>query len=66
MGARGAGLSDNDIRGPEHWRQRAEEARAMAEHMIDERSQSLLMDVAESYDRIADFIENAERPVYLN
>jgi hypothetical protein len=59
-------LSDNDIRSPEHWRQRAEEARAMAEQMIDERSQSLLMDVAESYDRLADFIENAERPVYLN
>jgi len=38
----------------------------MAEQMIDERSQSLLMDVAESYDRLADFIENAERPVYLN
>jgi hypothetical protein len=38
---------------PKHWRNRAEEARSLAEGMRDEHTQSMLLRIAEGYDKIA-------------
>ena len=38
---------------PEYWRKRAEEARTIAERMIDARTKSLMLSVAENYEKIA-------------
>jgi DNA-binding ferritin-like protein len=37
----------------DYWRKRAEEARALAEQMKDPHTQSLMLGIAESYDKIA-------------
>jgi DNA-binding ferritin-like protein len=37
----------------EYWRKRAEEARALAEQMKDPLTQSLMLGIAESYEKIA-------------
>jgi len=42
---------------PEHWRQRAKEARAMAEKIADPAAKEAMMAVAENYDRIAERAE---------
>jgi hypothetical protein len=41
------------IEDPGYWRQRAEEARALSEQAHDNRTKALLLDIAETYDRIA-------------
>lgn len=41
------------LRTPEHWLLRAEEARAMAEHMRDEDVKQAMLMIAESYEEIA-------------
>jgi hypothetical protein len=38
----------------EHWRKRAEEARATAEEMHDPECKQIMLDIAEAYERIAD------------
>ena len=38
---------------PEHWRDRAAEARAQAEQMSDEAARQAMLSVAESYEKIA-------------
>jgi hypothetical protein len=38
---------------PEHWRDRAAEARAQAEQMSDEAARQAMLSVAESYEQIA-------------
>jgi hypothetical protein len=38
---------------PEHWRGRAEEARAMADHMHDPEAKRTMLDIAEGYDKLA-------------
>ena len=38
---------------PEYWRKRAEEARTIAERMTDAHTKSLMLGVAESYEKIA-------------
>jgi len=43
-----------------HWRERAEQARAMAERMDDPESLRIILGIAESYDRLADRAERAE------
>jgi hypothetical protein len=43
---------------PEYWRRRAEEARAIAEQMIDPDTFAIMVRVAEQYDNLA---ERAER-----
>jgi DNA-directed RNA polymerase subunit RPC12/RpoP len=42
---------------PKHWRNRAEEARSLAEAMRDEHTQSMIFRIAEGYDKIATRIE---------
>jgi hypothetical protein len=37
----------------EHWRKRAEEARSLAEQMKDTHTKSLMLGIAESYEKIA-------------
>jgi DNA-binding ferritin-like protein len=37
----------------EYWRKRAEEARTLAEQMNDPHTKSLMLGIAESYDKIA-------------
>jgi hypothetical protein len=38
---------------PEHWRERAEVARALAEEMHDSVARQMTLDVAEGYERLA-------------
>jgi hypothetical protein len=38
---------------PEHWRRRAEEARALAEQMSDEWSKQTMLKIADDYDKLA-------------
>ena len=42
---------------PEHWRQRAAEARAMAENMTDPQAKRAMLRVADSYEEIAKRVE---------
>ena len=44
-------------RDPAHWREMAEEARKVAEH-LDEASKRLMLEVAQGYDRLAALVEN--------
>jgi hypothetical protein len=41
------------INDPAHWRQRAEEARILAEQMNDEKSKQMMLRIADDYDRLA-------------
>jgi hypothetical protein len=43
-------LMDN----PQHWRQRAEEARRVADQLTDPVAQKTMREIALSYDRLAD------------
>ncbi len=43
-------LISND---PEHWRERAAEARALAEKMTDDMGKQAMIEIAEKYDRLA-------------
>jgi hypothetical protein len=38
---------------PEHWRQRAEESRVLAEQMSDETSQKMMLKIADDYEKLA-------------
>jgi hypothetical protein len=38
---------------PEHWRERATEARAIAEKMTDALGRKAMIEIAENYDRLA-------------
>jgi hypothetical protein len=38
---------------PEHWRGKADEARAMANHMHDPEAKRTMLDIAEGYDKLA-------------
>jgi hypothetical protein len=42
------------INDPEHWRQRAEEARALADQMNDEASKQAMLRIVADYDRLAE------------
>jgi hypothetical protein len=42
------------INDPEHWRNRAEEARTLAEHMSDESSRQTMLRIANDYDCLAE------------
>jgi DNA-binding ferritin-like protein len=45
--------SPSELRDVEYWRKRAEESRALAEEMKDADTKSLMIGIAESYERIA-------------
>ena len=38
---------------PAHWRQRADEARAMAEQMTDRDARQMMLGIAEDYEKLA-------------
>jgi hypothetical protein len=38
---------------PDHWRQRAEETRVLAEQMGDEKSKQMMIKIADDYDKLA-------------
>ena len=38
---------------PEHWRDRAEEARVLAEKMRDQQAKAAMLAIADSYEKIA-------------
>jgi hypothetical protein len=38
---------------PKHWRERAEEARAMAAQISDQKAKSMMLHIAESYEKLA-------------
>jgi hypothetical protein len=42
---------------PEHWRQRAEEARVLAEQMSDAASREKMLGIAKDYERLAERAE---------
>ena len=42
---------------PKHWRDRAEEARAMAVQMSDREARNMMLDIAESYEKLANRAE---------
>jgi hypothetical protein len=46
-------LSWTHLDDPQHWRDRAEEARYVAEHLTDAKSRELVFDVAATYERLA-------------
>ena len=47
----------------EHWRRRAEEARAHADQMSDEKSREMMLGIAVDYDRLAARAEERSRTV---
>ena len=42
---------------PKHWRQRAEQARALAEQMSDAPSREMMLGIAKDYERLAERAE---------
>jgi hypothetical protein len=46
------------INDPKHWRDRAEEARTLAEQMDDPEAKQMMLGIVESYERLA---QRAER-----
>jgi hypothetical protein len=54
---------DMPIESPEYWRQRAEEARTRSEQVLDSTTKALLLEIADSYERIAKAYE--EQPVRI-
>ena len=45
------------VKSAAHWRERAEEARIQAEAMSNDMARANLMNIAETYDRLAEFAE---------
>jgi hypothetical protein len=46
----------NKLNDPEHWWSRAEEAKALAELMQHAETKQIMLDIAESYERLAQCI----------
>ena len=44
---------------PAYWRRRAEEARRAAEQLVDMVSKKTLLDIAEAYEKLANFAETS-------
>jgi hypothetical protein len=50
-------MASNITDDPEYWQKRAEEARTLAEQMMDNRTKSLMLGIAASYEKIAKWTE---------
>jgi hypothetical protein len=52
------------LKDPAHWRERAEEARRVAETLVDPKARQTMLEIAESYDRLVEraLIRTAKRP----
>ena len=48
------------VQGPQHWRERARNARAVAGWLQNPEAKSLLLEVAERYERIAMLAQNGQ------
>ena len=46
-------MSEHPINDPKHWRDRAKEARALAEQMDDPEGKRMMLRVADDYERLA-------------
>jgi cytochrome c553 len=46
-------MPSSHLNDPQHWRERAKEARAMAEEMVDPISKQNMLDVAANYEHLA-------------
>jgi len=46
---------------PKHWRQRAIEARALADGLSDEISRRMMLQIADDYDKLAERAEQRRR-----
>lgn len=55
--AEGAEMGISFINDPEHWRNRAEEARTLADQMNEEPSKQMMLRIAAEYDRLAERAE---------
>ena len=49
-----ASIAVSFINDPEHWRNRAEEARTLADQMSDEASKQTMLRIAADYERLAE------------
>jgi len=47
-------MSTSFINNPEHWRERAEESRTLAEQMNDPDSRAAMLRIANDYERLAE------------
>ena len=47
------------INDPNHWRERAEEARAVADAMTDEKTKKMMLRIADDYETLAKRAERA-------
>lgn len=45
---------------PQHWRTRADEARAMADQITDAKAKRAMLDVANKYEQIAERLEQRQ------
>jgi hypothetical protein len=52
------GLKNALLNDPEHWRQRAEEARAIADGIADPEAKRTMLRIAEGYDHLAERAED--------
>ena len=50
------------IHNPEHWRERAKQARNLADLMSDPQSKQKMLTIAKDYDRLADRAAERNRP----
>jgi len=46
-------ISHSILDNPEHWQERAEEARSIAEQLSDPESRRMMLRIAEDYERLA-------------
>ena len=48
-------VSNSILDNPEHWQERAEEARSIAEQLSDPESKRMMLRIAEDYERLATY-----------
>jgi hypothetical protein len=62
-GSQGPWMTDL-LKDPAHWRERAEEARRVAETLADPKARQTMLEIAGNYDRLAEraLVRTAKRP----
>ena len=54
-------MPSHDFDDPKHWRQRVQQARALAEQMGDAASREMMLQIAKDYERLAEQAEQRAR-----